>query len=137
MREILFKAKRTDNGEWVEGLVAHPHVTTEKGVESYYFYEIDKEGKSYQRTVLANTLCQYTGLTDKNGNKIWENDILTYDAYNDGVVRYGEAVQGACSHVGFYVDWLNKDACLRSDLGFWMSKRDIKVTGNIFDYPET
>lgn len=114
MREILFKAKRTDNGEWVCWNL----------FSGLYGVDINKD-----------TICQYTGLTDKNGNKIWENDILTYDAYNDGVVRYGEAVQGACSHVGFYVDWLNKDACLRSDLGFWMSKRDIEVTGNIFDEP--
>lgn len=67
MREILFKAKRLDNGEWIEGYYvkgATRHCIL-KNLSGYPKWDID-----------PSTLCQYTELIDKNGNKIWENDIL-------------------------------------------------------------
>ena len=109
MREILFKAKRIDNGEWVEGyLVKACQNTYPNGYEI-----IDKNGINYDELdcwqpsftsyeVDEKTICQYTGLVDKNGNKIWENDVVEFKevgyipitkvgcvVYNNGVLCIG------------------------------------------------
>lgn len=140
MWEILFKAKRIDNGEWVEGY----YVKT--GEASYIVVPYSQadisgaEGSNIE--VDANTICQYTGLTDKNCNKIWENDVCQYteeDKYGIRmdlfVVRYGRKVELSKIDIGFFADWI-KNSYFRRDLGFWVENRNIEVIGNIFDNPE-
>ena len=137
MREILFKAKRIDNGEWVEGCLVIDH--SRSNLFEYRMQPVES-GVLYAPPINPETLCQYTGLTDKNGNRIWENDIIKYhfgEIYAQ--IKYG-CYQNCfdsqkTEHVGFYVDWTG-DKCLRKDLGYWINMVDTMPVGNIFDNPE-
>ena len=129
----LFKGKRLDNGEWIFG-----------------FLSIHKTGKCFIKPINGdalsseeidkNTICQCTGLKDKNGKLIWENDVIKYhfrDLYAQ--IRYG-AYQSCfdsqkTEHIGFYVDWSERRN-YRKDLGYWINMINAEVVGNIFDNPE-
>lgn len=65
----LFRAKRIDNGEWAEGLLT---------IMLGQFHIINPNDENTAYTIDSSTICQCTGLEDKNGKTIWENDILRY-----------------------------------------------------------
>ena len=123
MREILFRGKRIDNGEWLEGYYGFddnkPLIAINKanGINGYF--------------VAAETVGQYTGLTDKNGKKIFEGDIVfTTEPIGMGYREIcGKVVYKAPK---FYADCKNFIMLLDFDYG----KADYAVIGNVYDNPE-
>ena len=143
MREILFRAKRIDNGEWVSGYYVYDYAHNAHFIFKNQFVcpncindrRIDYSVCDYE--IDPDTLCQYTGLKDKNGNRIWENDIVVCKQYIDGNfidyhIEFGfvEMKHGA---YGLHRD--RPDAYYRP-FKDWLEDYEYEVLGNIFDNPE-
>lgn len=131
----LFKAKRLDNGEWIIGFITF-HETGK------VFIKPIKGNARSSEEVDKNTICQCTGLKDKNGNLIWENDVVK-DLFSDACAQIKYGSYQSCfdstktEHVGFYVDWSGKyTKRYRKDLGYWINMVNAEVIGNIFDNKE-
>ena len=133
MREFLFRGKRTDNGEWVEGILFNAKEDTfiiPHGNE--YSYD-PIEGLAfdvYGCKVDPETVGQYTCLTDKNGVRIFEGDIVRYDVnYHDMVISYDVENWGG---------WLYEDMDdnMQAYSIYEFNLKDIAVIGNIHDNPD-
>ena len=70
----LFRAKRLDNGQWVQGFICKKKYKSNKFYISCFH---DKDDNEQFFAIDPDTICQCTGLKDKNGKLIWENDILS------------------------------------------------------------
>lgn len=144
-REILFKAKRKDNGEWVEGQYVYiTNPLTEDGKPIKHL--ICNGTNIFNDLIDSDTLCQYTGLTDKDGKKIWENDILRYSYDYDGspFLKDGEEIKYRVGAV-FWSEWRGSWAvcgrgnkkCTNNDVfKYNRNPNRAEVIGNIFDNPE-
>lgn len=126
MHEILFKAKRLDNGEWVKG-----HCWRDIFDQSFIMTVLkhERNAEVYNHKIDPNTLCQFTGLTDRDGNKIWENDIVdvsdcwwTPNDITRHLVEWNETLSGFSP----YVDY-------DSDCDIYYCSENSKATGNKFD----
>lgn len=154
-REILFKAKLKDwktnpvQNKWVEGFYLQRKETTYCVMEDYernpvktlHFitaecmtdWGLPNDFRLYE--IDPDTLCQYTGIKDKNGNKVWEHDIVKINddvkeffQVNDGEVNY----IGGCFVIG-YKDGIRNSLMTIVDVYYVLRG---EVIGNIFDNPE-
>ena len=123
MREILFRGKRIDNKEWIEG-VAFPHDNNKVTMLSQH----PMDGSLVGKEVYLGTVGQYTGLTDKNDTKIFEGDIIQNVTEGKTAV-----VQWFSEHSAFML-W-----CKSENQVYWLYENDflnIEIIGNIHDNPE-
>lgn len=143
MREILFRGKRLDNGEWVYGFL---YGMTDGWENGHYF--IHDWYQSLPHEVDPATVGQYTGLKDKNGQRIWEGDIVVQDCYlwfDNGRPNYRGTVEWIYSqwqviahcinpNKGGISDGMNQGL---NDDGFDDGvNSDWEIIGNIHDNPD-
>ena len=131
---FLYRGKRSDNGEWVEGFLFMvndvpyilPHHKTGEPIHADNLLKTVVE-------VLEDTICQCTGLKDKNGNLIWENDICDRKEQYPEIVKYRD---GDWTLDYSYAIHKESGYCY-CNLGFYTEERKCaEVIGNIFDNPE-
>ena len=128
LRNIKFKAKRLDNGEWIKGDLAHSldgglnifGFTRENGVDYY----------SGVHLIDPSTVCQYTGLTDCEGKEVWEGDIIENPEFpfEKRTVTWLDCVLGFVP--------MDEDECQDRAVSFLVLFKKWKVVGNKFNRKE-
>ena len=139
MREIKFRGKRLDNGEWIYGSLLVSHFKDDK--KERYFITQFSGNYTFEHEVDPNTVGQFTGLRDKNGRDIWEGDIFKEDG--SGIVRSVCRVPGGLAFednpVSFGYDHRAPvypySSIAEMQSVSWLSQC-CEVIGNIHDNPE-
>lgn len=141
MREILFRAKRIDRGEWIEGYYCkwkqirrYLGSVKEKVVDCIITWMSDGGMSRYE--IDPETLCQYTGLKTKNGNRIWENDIVICNR-REKEAKY--KVVWDKTYADFRIEKLNGLGCMPiciEEGNTPVFGRHYECIGNVFDNPE-
>ena len=138
----LFRAKRIDNGEWIVGsLIQTPYLGSMRS-----WISSEQEDKARLREISSNqavwrafevrtdTICQYTGLNDKNGKLIWENDVVGFwDAYS---TENGYAEADCIGKVVWDDETISFQVTNRLSAESYEVLDECSVIGNIFDNPE-
>lgn len=127
MREILFRGKRKDNGEWVYGNLFIPDYK-DKPTEILIGTNVVR----ISFDVIPETVGQYTGLTDKSGTKIYEGDIVKItDDWGDT-----DFSDGGIGDVNFYYGLWYVSGAVHNSLNELDQCYYIEIIGNIYDNPE-
>lgn len=150
MIEILSKAKRIDNGEWVEGCLVIDH--SRSNLFEYRMQPVES-GVLYAPPINPETLCRFTGRCDKNGKKIWENDVLMRHGNSEDLakavfgefgVRDIETGSIVDKVTGWHYEIIPTDEISRCEpfcgsmplTEYYIDRCEMEVVGNIFDNKE-
>lgn len=134
----LFKAKRVDNGEWVIGQYVNTCYPKDCKKTGHFIVEYP----NHFHEIYTSTICQCTGLKDKNGKLIWENDIVKKEFYTDydncanSEEYIGIAKIMDCAWV---IETIRGRKCAKTIFDVMSYSEEVKhfeVIGNIFDNPE-
>ncbi len=144
---FLFRAKRSDSGEWVEGnLITDEHNPNICFIG--YLFAMDESGNVHDTDIAKvdpSTICQCTGLKDKNGKLIWENDIVRFQFDNDDCPYPNKNTKKRVGKVffsDFRASWSiamgrKGSKALNNDLFKYVQNGNrVDVIGNICDNPE-
>ena len=121
MREILFRGKQADNEKWVIGYLSSKHTITIQ----------TPCGHTDEIVICADTVGQFTGLTDKNGKRIFEGDVAKVLQGKDKDIAYVGFENGA-----FMLYPKTGNIYERTLWEYWYNDWDVEVVGNITDNPE-
>ena len=141
IREILFRGKRWNNGEWVEGFYYQAKLSRSDKELCHYITipHPESDGQpSDHIMVYPETVGQFTGLTDKNGKKIFEGDIILFEDESPSNYEYHDSTEMRCGEIKFddgqfYIT--NRIAVEMEDLIYYGTIEG-EVMGNIHDNPE-
>ena len=132
MREVLLRGKRTDNGEWIEGSLLGIDWCDKPSTYSI----APNTPVSVFYSVIPETVGQYTGLTDTNGVRIFEGDIVRYAERRLGGEDVSVAFPVTFDEGGFCAHHYFLNNGLRNGLGGNTKLEEIEVIGNIHDNSE-
>lgn len=144
-REILFRGKRVDNGEWVEGDLIHTVVNFNPSTQILHWK--GNSDNEHSSEVITSTIGQFTGLTDKNGVKIFEGDILRKPAdlwicnesVGDKKGTFDDDAFVECHDGTFRINQIGNEAKLYYGVINYSRNTGVdvmEVIGNIHDNPE-
>ena len=124
---FLYRAKRTDNGEWVEGDLVHSVYKINDTCVGKYGSNVG------MHQVDESTICQCTAVPDRDNTIMFENDVVRESGGVRGVIRFGRYGDKKTDY-GFYIEWEKSQPYWRNDIYYWQN--ELRVIGSYIDNPE-
>ena len=134
MREILFRGKRSDTGEWIYGLYGE-YFNGKKNIPCISIVDTRAIAGSFCYEVIPETIGQFTGLTDKNGTRVFEGDIVIIGS-NKSFPTMIEFLSGSWQCVRKYTDKGRENEYSYLHRLEYDNPNQYEVIGNRFDNPE-